>query len=255
MNGVLLLLFPILNVLVTGLFAGVVLYQFLRRHRTYQLYWAIALTMAFIATLAYVCMIIAQPASAAGMLFFRLYYILGAALVAAWLGLGSIALVTGAYFTRICLGTLSLLSVEAVILIAFAPLDPTQLGRVAGTPGTGVLQPPGGPWLFAIIILNTLGSLAVAGVAVYSGWKMKYRQGSSHILLANVLILAGTLIIAFAGTSARLGVQNIFWLVMVLGWVVFFMGVVLAGRRSHRPAIARSEALATNAEAASGTPS
>src|SRR5258708_19613541 len=99
MNEVLSLLFPILNVIVTGVFAAVVLRQYLRRHRTYQLYWAIALIMAFIATATYVCMTIAQPTSAVGVLFFRLYYILGAALMPSWLGLGIIALVPTPPFT------------------------------------------------------------------------------------------------------------------------------------------------------------
>ena len=106
MNSDILLLFPIINVIVTGLFAGVVLRQYLRRHRAYQLFWAIALFMAFFATLAYVAMILVHPASDLGVLFFRIYYILGAALISAWLGLGSIALVASARITRICLAIL-----------------------------------------------------------------------------------------------------------------------------------------------------
>src|SRR5712691_3536336 len=110
MNNVILLLYPIVNVIVTGLFAGVVLRQYLQRHRLYQLYWAIALIMAFVATLAYVAMMVAQPTSDIGVLCFRLYYILGGALMAAWLGLGSIALVTSKRVTRICLVVLCMLS-------------------------------------------------------------------------------------------------------------------------------------------------
>ncbi len=253
MNDVLSLVFPILNVIVTGLFAGVVLRQYLRRHRTYQLYWAIALTMAFIATVAYVCMIVVQPTSAAGTLFFRLYYILGAALMPSWLGLGSIALVIGARFTRVCLVVLVVLSTLAAVLIAVAPLDLTQLRQIAGTPGAGILQPATGLWLCTIIVLNTLGVIAVVGVAIYSGWQMKFRQGSSSILLANVLILVGDLLNAAAGTTARLGVKNVFWLVMVLGWVVFFTGVLLASRGRTRPAVAQQPAAAKNVEAASST--
>src|SRR5260370_39408637 len=94
MNNLFLLLYPGINVIVTGLFAGVVLRQYVQRHRVYQLYWSIALTMAFVATLAYVLMLAVQPTSEPGALFFRLYYILGAALMPAWLGLGSLALVT-----------------------------------------------------------------------------------------------------------------------------------------------------------------
>src|SRR5205823_12942793 len=43
------------------------------------------------------------------------------------------------------------------------------------------------------------------------------------------------LTIALAGTTARLGVKNIFWLVMALGWTVFFIGGRLTSR-ARRPA-------------------
>ena len=254
MNEVLSLLFPILNVIVTGVFAAVVLRQYLRRHRTYQLYWAIALIMAFIATVAYVCMIIAQPTSPLGVLFFRLYYILGAALMPSWLGLGSIALVTSARFTRICLAVLCVLSALAALLIASAPLDMAQLSQIAGTPGAGILLPKTGPWLITIIILNTLGVVAVVGVAIYSGWKMKFRQGTAHLLLANVLILVGDLLNAVAGTTARLGVKNIFWLIMVLGWTVFFAGVLLASRPRVHAAVAKQDKAASNSAIPGSTP-
>ena len=240
MINLILLLFPTINVIVTGLFAAVVLRQYVRRHRLYQLYWGIALSMAFIATLAYVFMILAQPTSDAGMLFFRLYYILGAALMPSWLGLGSIALVARAHITRICLVVLCVLSVLAVLLISMAGVDRQQLGHIAGTPGAGILQPQLGAWLITIIVLNTLGVLAVVGVAIYSGWKLIQRQGTSSLLWANVLILAGDLINAAAGTTARLGVKNIFWLVMTFGWIVFFIGVLLASR-PRRHAVTQNE--------------
>lgn len=234
MNNTIVWLYPIINVLVTGLFAGVVLRQYMQRHKTYQLYWSIALSMAVIATLSYVFMLAVQPTSLLGMLGFRLYYILGAALTAPWLGLGSFALVAKANTARTFMLALSVLSVLAALLIAFSPLDMQQLSQIAGTPGTGILQPSLGAWLFTIIILNSLGLVAVVGVAIYSGWKLFLRQGTSSLLWANVCITVGALLNGLAGTTARLGVKNIFWLVMTLGWIVFFVGVLLASRpKSH----------------------
>jgi len=241
MNNFILLLYPFVNVIVTGLFAGVVLRQYLQRHRRYQLYWAIALFMAFVATLAYVFMIVVEPASDIGIVFFRLYYILGAALMPVWLGLGSIALVTSARFTRISLIILCVLSLLAIMLISLASIDKQQLSQIAGTPGTGILQPQVGAWLITIIILNTLGVVAVVGVAIYSGWKLLRRQGTRSLLWANVLILAGDMLNAVAGTTARLGVKNIFWLIMTVGWTVFFIGVVLASRPHKRVVSAKQE--------------
>lgn len=242
MNNLILLLYPGINILVTGLFAGVVLRQYAQRHRMYQLYWGIALFMAFVATLAYTSMILVQPTSNIGVLFFRLYYILGAALMPSWLGLGSIALVARANITRICLVVLCVLSLLAALLISIAGIDMQQLSQIAGTPGAGILQPQLGAWLITIIVMNTLGVLAVVGVAIYSAWKLIQRQGTSSLLWANVLILGGDLINATAGTTARLGVKNIFWLVMTLGWIVFFIGVLLASSpRRRAPATKRDE--------------
>jgi hypothetical protein len=236
MNNPLSLVYPAINVVVTALFAGMVLRQYMRKHRLYQLYWSIALSMAFLATLFYVCMILVQPTSTFGVVLFRLYYVLGAALMPCWLGLGSIALVNKPRVAQRYCSTLIFLSVVAFIFIASAGIDMQQLSKISGTPGAGILQPQVAPWLFAIIILNSLGVLAVVGVAVYSGWKLLARQGSSSLLWGNVLILGGDLINAAAGSSARLGIENIFWLVMSVGWIVFFFGVLLASRPQHHAA-------------------
>ena len=236
-NNAVLLLFAIINVVVTGLFAGAVLRQYMRRRRTSQLYWSIALIMAFLATLAYVLMVIVGPTSSFGVALFRLYYIFGAALVPAWLGLGSIALVASARVTRVCLIVLVALSLLAVGLISTATIDMSKLSQIAGTPGTGILEP--GAWLVTIIILNTLGVLAVVGVALYSGWKLIRRQSSVagiqtiNLLWANVLILVGDLLNAAAGSLARFfGLQSSFWIIQAFGWTVFFAGVLIASRRS-----------------------
>jgi hypothetical protein len=235
-NNSILVVFAIINVVVTALFAGVVLSQYVRRRRTSQLYWSISLTMAFVATLAYVFMVIAGPTSGAGVVLFRVYYFLGAALVSAWLGLGSIALVASARVTRISLIVLSVLSILAIVLISISPLNMSHLSQIAGTAGTGILE--SGAALAIIPILNVLGVLAVVGVAVYSGWKLARRQSSVagmqtiNLLRANVLILVGDLLNGVAGTLPRaFGLEGSFWIIQTFGWIVFFTGVLLASRR------------------------
>ena len=235
-NNTFLLIFAAVNVVVTGLFAGLVTRQFMKRRRIYQLYWMIALLMAFFATLSYVCMVLVGPTNGAGVVFFRLYYILGAALAPSWLGLGSIALVTGPGTTRITFFALLLVSIVTAVLIAVNPIDMKSLAQVAGTPGAGILQI--GVWLAFTITLNTLGVVAVVGVAAYSGWKLLRRASSvagfhpGNLLWANILILVGDLLNAAAGTSAKFfGLESSFWLVMALGWTAFYAGVILTGRR------------------------
>lgn len=247
MNNITLLISPAINVIVTGLFTATILRQYLRRHRLYQLYWSIALGMAFLATLAYVLMVVVQPASSAGVVYFRIYYILGAALMPAWLGMGSVALVGKERLKRNCLLLLCFLSLMDAAFIFAAVVNTQKLSHIAGTPGTGILQPD--VWLGTTIILNTLGVVAVVAVAIYSAWKLIRRQSSIagmqtlNLLWGNVLILIGALLDAAAGSLARfLGLQSTFWLVMAVGWIVFFFGVMLTGHRStgRKPAEVQS---------------
>lgn len=246
MNSLLIFIPPIVNVLVTGLFAGVILRQYIQRRRQHQLYWSLALIMAFLATLAYICMLIVQPTSVTGIFFFRIYYLFGASIMPAWLGLGSLTLAGWKRLTRILVGIVSFLSFVAIAFIFDATIPPTnmsKLAQIAGTPGAGILQR--GPWLFTTITLNSFGAVAVAGVALYSGWKLKQRQASiagintGTILWANACIFVGVVLIALAGTLAGFfGVESTFWLVMTLGWIILFIGALLASRRSRTSATA-----------------
>jgi hypothetical protein len=95
-----------------------------------------------------------------------------------------------------------------------------------------------------IAVMNTLGVLAVVGVAVFSGWKLIRRQSNtgslytSKFLWANVLIVIGDLLNGIAGGGLRIfGLEGSFWLIMAVGWTVFFVGVLLASRRA---AVART---------------
>lgn len=237
MNTTLLLLPPLINVVVTGIFAFVILRQYVRRRRNYQLYWSIALCMAFIATLSYMSMIIVGPTTSPGTYLFRLYYAFGGTIMPSWLGLGSIGLLGKPRLTRICAGFLMLLSTVAAIFVLDASIDMQKLSQIAGEPGTGTLLP--GPWLIMTILLNTLGVVAVAGVALFSGIQLLRREASmggiktGRVLWANMFIFAGAILNAVAGSMARfLGIDNIFWLIMAIGWIVLFEGVVLASRRS-----------------------
>src|SRR5260370_12107778 len=94
-QNIFLLIFSIINVIVIGIFAGTIIRQYQQKRREAQLYWSIGLLMAFFGTLAYISLVFVAPTSEMGKFFFRLYYVLGAALTPAWLGLGSLALVTG----------------------------------------------------------------------------------------------------------------------------------------------------------------
>lgn len=63
---------------------------------------------------------------------------------------------------------------------------------------------------------------------------------TSKFLWANVLIVVGVSLIAYAGGDVRVfGLEGSFWLIMAVGWTVLFVGVLLASRRAAmaRPAV------------------
>ncbi len=240
-HNIFLVIFAIINAIIVGIFAGTILRQYLQRRRLAQLYWSMALLMAFFATLAYILLVLGNPTDLNGEFFFRIYYVLGAALTPIWLGLGSVALVTKKRVAQTCFFLLCGASLFALVTISEAHINTNALAQMAsvGNPGDGVLQ-QSGAWLPTIAVLNSLGVLAVAGVALYSGWQLLRRQKSlggiqtGNLLWANVLIFVGDLLNGAAGTASRLfGLSSSFWLVMASGWIIFYLGVLLTARRKR----------------------
>jgi hypothetical protein len=215
-------LYPLIVAIVSLAFGVIVLSQWMARRRSQQLIWGIALLMAAGASFAFVGFL-----SNGSELLFRVYYALGALLMAAYLGMGSLYLALSKRAADLILAALVIVSAFGVALILVAPVDVVALHTLQHTSGagTGVLKP--GLWLLPLIVLNSFGAAAVIGVALYSAYKVLRRQAPVRFALANVSIAVGTGIVTYAGTAARLGSPNYFWIVMAVGWVVIFAGFLL----------------------------
>jgi hypothetical protein len=85
---------PMVAAILAGLFTVLLLDQWLRRRRTYQLVWAIGVAWFGIAALAEVLGSLAGWDS----FLYRMWYLGGAILVAAWLGLGTVLLLAKTRF-------------------------------------------------------------------------------------------------------------------------------------------------------------
>ncbi|MBX6349948.1 MAG: hypothetical protein IRZ11_00360 [Clostridia bacterium] len=226
-------------VLVTAIFFGRVLPR-ARRSAPHNAFWALSLAMACLAALAYVVAVYAGSAFA-----FRVYYLLGAMLMAAYMGLGSVWLAWGRRrrpAVRAVTGLVVAVSLIGAVAIFLAPIDASRLRGLAGDPGTGVILASGGAgalWLAATIALNSFGAAALVGVAILSAFRAlaarkagtaadPFALGSAA--LGNSCIAVGGLLEAAAGSAARLGLPGIFWLVLALGWVAIYWGFELVTR-------------------------
>lgn len=230
------MIYPVIVLVVSLVFAGAVARQWLERRKAHQAVWSLALFMSALGSLFYLlsAYLGGEPWS------FRLYYIFGALLMAAYLGLGSLYLVLKpAWANRLAL-LVSLLAAFGVIGILRAPVDGSLLARTVAElgPGTGVLQKSG--WTLAdIIFLNSFGTFALIGVALYSAWQVVRHQAPGRFLGGNLAIAVGAFLNAAAGTLSRLGGGQWFWLTMALGTVIIYLGFLWINRSETAPASAR----------------
>lgn len=243
--------YPLVVVVVCLVFGTIVFRQFLSRQRPYQLVWTVALGLGLLAALFYVLFLANHNPT-----LFKLYYICGGLLMAAYLGLGSIYLLAPRRYANWAAAVLVAASILGIVLLLTSGVDPSRLAhaaRVVG-PGTNALRP--GPWKALVAILNSFGAIAVIGGAIYSGWQTYRRRAAATFMWANILIATGTFLAALAGTVADQGAfAGAFWLLLALGFVVLFAGFLLTAR-SGRPSSTATPATPSATHAAGvGAPS
>ncbi len=218
-----MLVYPLIVAVVSLAFGAVVLAQWAQRRRPHQAVWGFALLAAAAASFAFLGF-----EGGGSELLFRLYYIGGALLAAAYLGMGSLYLILSRRHADLVLAALAVASALTVALILVTPIDHAQLfaARHTGTPGTGVFR-WSAPALILFILHNIFGAVTVVAVALYSAYKVARRQAPARFVVANVVIAAGVGVVSSAGSSARLGASAPFWIITAVGYAVIFGGFLL----------------------------
>lgn len=215
------IVFPLITAVVLAVLSLAVLGQWRARHRPYQLAWTISLTCGLVGALAYV----AAVESGDNAWLFRLYYMGGAVLIAPLLGVGSAYLLPNRLWARLLLWVTILCAAAAAVGLTAFPLDQAALAQLASGPGSGAVTAP--LVIVPLIIVNSLGTIAVVGVALRSIFQALFRHRPWTFVWGNGLIAGGTLVIAAAGSMARLGHGAGFWGTMSVGWIVVYGGFAL----------------------------
>lgn len=230
------MVYPAIVAVVALVFTIALVKQYRTRRKAHQLLWAIALLLGLLGALGYLA---ALQGSGAG---FRIYYLAGALWMAPIMGLGSVYLHYGPERSRWVMVVVLLLGLVASAGILGAPLDATVLARLDGGPGQDILDLGGLP-LAALIVSNTFGVVAVAGLALRSALRSRPSPEGRGFALGNLLLAVGVLFLGLAGSLARLGVPETFWIMMALGFLILYAGfnrinaaAARAGQASDRPA-------------------
>ena len=248
---------PFFTTAIMFVFAGFVIVRYWQRRSTPLLMWSIGLGLFAIASLA-------EAISLFGFndIVFRLWYLCGAVLTAAWIGQGTVYLLLRRKWGNLTLGILVFLSIVALAVMWSTPLDASHFNpatplseqyatrllrdnelapagaavvtiNVDGKPA-GVMPgiiPLGAPIRLTTAFFNIYGSLALIGGALYSTYLFWRKRVMGNRVIGNILIAAGALSIASASTLTRLGLGGVLYIGELIAAVVMFAGFILAARR------------------------
>lgn len=217
------------GVLISAVFAALVLRQYTERKRTYQLMWGIALGLWTLAVLAELIATINNGWSAP---VYRLYYAIGALLIPAWLGMGTLFLVVQQKWVNWVLAALVAFSLLGIILIATWNISPDSLKPLADN-FLPLKVFPFFPVQIVLIILNTFGSIAFVGGALWSAYKFAKMRTQSERFFATILIALGGVIAATAHSLGVVAGIELFRISELLAVIVIFAGYLLTVRKTQ----------------------
>ena len=219
-------LMPLATGVLVTVFDVLLVRQYLARRKMHQLWWAIGFAMY--AAAAYLEAVM-QLSGGWNPFMFRVYALLSASLVAV-LAQGSMALVarkpiwSRVYlaYNAVCFAIFAF-GVFTTPLIA-AELANPKLSSYAALGGSAMTYPR-----VMSMLLTIPATLVLLGAAVLSIIRFLRKKEFAYRVWANVLIAAGTLVIASGGGLAKSGNTTMFYLAEMVAAALFFAGFVMAG--------------------------
>jgi hypothetical protein len=224
---------PLLASITSFVFAFFVFKRYLARRGAHLLLWGIGMIFYGIGGFceAYYGFFGWNP------LIFRLWYLFGAILVAAWLGQGTVYLLARRRWANALMLLLGLGSLYGLLRVFTAQLDPSLMtsglhtgselsGHAILTPGVRTLTP----------FFNLYGTVALAGGAAYSAWLFWRKRILLHRTIGNIFIAVGATLPAFGGSFSRFGVPGALYWGELLGAILMFIGFVRATTPMGQPA-------------------
>jgi len=164
----------------------------------------------------------------------KLWYLMGAMLTAAWLGMGTVHLLIRKGNTAMILTwVLAAVSLLAVFLVFSAPVNDVayEVSRPASEQYRDILT-RSGLIILLTILLNIYGTVTLVGGAIYSAFLFWRKKVLANRMYGNILIAAGALSPALGGTFLKAGLVDFLYLSELIGAVVMFAGFMLATRNA-----------------------
>jgi hypothetical protein len=227
---------PYLSTLVTFAFAFSVFNRYRQRGGMHLLLWTIGLIFYGLGTLTESILSFTPS-----IFLLRIWYLTGAMLTAAWLGMGTVHLLARkGNLARVLTWILAVVSILALVLVFLVPT--TSVGYDVSRPvseqyreifsSSGFVR-----YLLApTILLNLYGTITLVGGAIYSAFLFWRKRILMNRLMGNILIAAGALSPAMGGTFLRAGLTDMLYLSELVGAALMFIGFMMATSTQTEPA-------------------
>ena len=217
----------IVSTLVTFIFVVAVFNRYRFKKGNHLLFWGIGLIFYGLGTLTEVILSFTFSGLA-----LKIWYLTGAMLTAAWLGQGTIFLLIRRRGAAGALaGVLALASLAALFLVLAAPLTGAAASYSISQPVSAQYKDiltRGAPVIILTILLNVYGTLGLIGGALYSAYLFWRKKVLINRVLGNILIAAGALMPAMAGSLIKAGLADWLYVSELLGVIIMYAGFVLA---------------------------
>jgi hypothetical protein len=187
---------PLVTCIVSFIFAVTVLDRYFARRKPYQLLWAIGLFMYCVSTFTEFWWNVYGHVD----IMYRLWYLVGAILVAAYLGQGALYLLMRRRSANMIMAVLAAATVYAAVRVFTANIDISSLTKLTGI---GVM--PTDVRFIITPLFNAFGTVALVGGAVYSAFIFWRRRILPHRVISSILIALGALVPAAGGIHESTG--------------------------------------------------
>jgi hypothetical protein len=216
---------PYLSTIITFGFAISVYNRYRQRGGMHLLLWAFGLLLYGIGTLCEVILGLSFSVFAV-----KMWYLTGAMLTAAWLGMGTVHLLIRRGNTAMILTwVLAGISVLAFLLLMVAPVTSTayDISRPVSEQYKEIFT-RNGLIILLTILLNIYGTLTLVGGAIYSAYLFWRKKILINRMFGNILIALGALSPAMGGSLLRAGLTDMLYLSELIGAILMFIGFLMA---------------------------
>lgn len=216
---------PYLSTLVTFFFAAAVFNRYRQRGGWHLLLWGIGLVFYGLGTLSEVLLSLTFNA-----FLLKLWYLTGAMLTAAWLGMGTVhLLIRKGNIAKNITWVLAAVSLLAFVIVMFAPIKSAtyDVTQPASVQYKDVLT-RNGLTILLTILLNIYGTITLVGGAIYSAYLFWRKKVLANRMFGNILIAAGALSPAMGGTFLKAGFTDFLYISEFIGAILMYIGFVMA---------------------------